>query len=249
MPAPTFPPSYPPHIPPPYGYPHAPGPPAAAPPPTPSTGPSFQFPASFQTPSPVSESDLEFLHRRQPSTVPASTASSAGKGKKRASEEASSVPTKKPKPAAQTSTKSSGKGKGKAKAAPEPAKGSAHTGRQPGSHNYNDDDIETVLDIAEDLLPIGQNAWAEVTRRFNTWAEDNGRPSRTQKPLKTKFESVSTHGYRCLIVPLIPSAAGSHTEAYRECGDPSAHRARIQHRAPHQREGLHTGARRWGHRR
>ncbi|KAI0692693.1 hypothetical protein C8T65DRAFT_711342 [Cerioporus squamosus] len=192
MSEPTFPPRFPP-LPPntPYGYPLPHPPPAAAPPATPSTGsarPSFHFPASFQSPSPTPESDLEFLRRSQTST--ASTASAAAKGKKRVSEETSAVPTKKQKAAAQTSTKSTGKGKGKAKAVPEPAKGTAHTGRQLGSHNYNDEDVDAVLAIAQDVLPIGQNAWAEVTRRFNAWAEENGRPSRTQKPLKTKFESL-----------------------------------------------------------
>ncbi|RDX46394.1 hypothetical protein OH76DRAFT_1485628 [Lentinus brumalis] len=193
MPTPTFP-QYPFHAPPPYGYPMPPPPPssalAPAPPSTPSTVPTH-------APSPVSspEFDVQEFLRSQKSKPAAAAARSAtagtGKGNKRASGASSSAPSKKQKSAPESSTKAKGgKGKGKAKAAPEPTKSAAYSGRQPGSQNYSEEDLESLLDLTQEILPIGQNAWGQVTRRFNEWAEQNGRPPRTQKPLKTKFETM-----------------------------------------------------------
>ncbi len=90
-----------------------------------------------------------------------------------------------------TATKGKGgKGKGKAKAGPDPAKNTTHTGCQPGSQKYNNNDVDCILHLAEEILPIRQNTWGQLTRGFNAWAEETGQPPRTQKLLKTKFESV-----------------------------------------------------------
>ena len=132
------------------------------------------------SPSPPSSPDpmREYLDER-------TQVGKGDKGKKRAHEETPNAALKKPKPTPVP------KGKGKGKGTTETSKSSAHTGRQPGSFNYTPSDLDALLDIVSEQLPIGQSSWEEVTRRFNEWAKESGRPARTQKPLKTKFESVS----------------------------------------------------------
>lgn len=81
------------------------------------------------------------------------------------------------------------KGKGKATSA-SVGTDARYTGRQPGAQNYTDDDLSQLLDLVDDVLPIGQANWHAICADFNAWAMANGRPIRTYKPLKTKYESV-----------------------------------------------------------
>ena len=151
----------------------------------PHTGdyPAFLHPI----PSPSSDPD-----ESTPTLMPEASAEKPNKGKKRAAPTDDGTSTAAPKkmcPAPAKSKPASTKGKGKARVKNNPPS-TSHTGRQPGAQNYSDNDIDTLLHITRDVLPIGGSMWARVTERFNIWARANGRPVRGQKPLKAKFEQV-----------------------------------------------------------
>ena len=48
-----------------------------------------------------------------------------------------------------------------------------------------------MLDIAEDLEPLGANNWSKVAKRFKKWAEVNGRPARDFESLRNKFDKLA----------------------------------------------------------
>jgi len=84
--------------------------------------------------------------------------------------------------------------KRKAPSAPlssEPAKKPARRGRQHGAPNYNEDDIDALLDACEACLPAGAKSWSAVEVTFAEWAEENERPARSSKSLELKFKQVS----------------------------------------------------------
>lgn len=138
-------------------------------------------------------------HPMPPPPIPATAASTPklDKGKKRASEPATGSAPKRAKvtvprsKAADPAPKLSAKAKGKQPARATAAQLASHTGRQAGASNYTDEDMDALLDLVSEDLPIGQNAWLRITESFNDWARENGRPPRTQKPLKTKYDAVS----------------------------------------------------------
>lgn len=90
--------------------------------------------------------------------------------------------------------------KGKQKAAPkrngadledEPdAKCVKRRGRLAGAANYNDDDLDVLLDRVEEYLPIGGLSWNTVGTSFNKWAVSMGCPERMVKSLEAKFKQV-----------------------------------------------------------
>ncbi len=130
--------------------------------------------------------------------------------------------------------KDKGKGKGKAKPKEDDEDedgceddAGPRSGRQTGSRNYSQADIKILLDVVEEVLPIGADMWACATKLFNQQAKKIGRPTREQKPLKTKFEAVS-HIYvswQYIQSKLSLFAARTHTETHRSCRDPPPHRA------------------------
>jgi hypothetical protein len=61
-----------------------------------------------------------------------------------------------------------------------------------GIANYSPEDLDALLDILEESLPLGGNAWNSASDEFNAWAQENGRPSRTAKSLELKFKQVSS---------------------------------------------------------
>jgi hypothetical protein len=98
------------------------------------------------------------------------------------------------------------KGKGKQRAVDLPSKSTstkrkamAHSeepdvkkrrGRTLGVANYSADDVDALLDMLEEHLPIGGIAWNNIGDMFSTWAKNNGRPSRAAKSLEAKFKQV-----------------------------------------------------------
>lgn len=52
--------------------------------------------------------------------------------------------------------------------------GKKKRGRAAGVVNYNSDDLDGLLDILEELLPIGGKAWNTASDEFCAWAEENG---------------------------------------------------------------------------
>ena len=97
-----------------------------------------------------------------------------------------------------------GKGKGKAPTSPTKSrslKRQAATditptltkkarGRSTGAANYRGEDLEALMDIAEEIVPIGKKGWNTVGVQFAEWAKENGRPARTAESIERKFKQV-----------------------------------------------------------
>lgn len=89
-----------------------------------------------------------------------------------------------------TSSSQSGNGKRRATSPLRHADGKKQRGRAAGACNYSSEDVDAILDILEECLPLGGHAWNSAGDDFNTWAQENGRPSRTAKSLELKFKQV-----------------------------------------------------------
>jgi hypothetical protein len=76
-------------------------------------------------------------------------------------------------------------------APPTASDSSKKRGRQQGAPNYNEDDIDALLDACESCLPVGAKSWNVVEATFAQWANDNDRPARSSKSLELKFKQVS----------------------------------------------------------
>ena len=172
---------------------------ASAPPPFPTPPPS-QYPQYYNmypSNTPVSQSlppsAEQIPHPRSPASnqnttpehaaTPSHTSpSTCDKGKKREQlDRADAEPRKKAKTPVT---------KAKPKARKGSAKPASRSGRQAGSSNYTKEDIKILLDAVQKILPIGVNMWNTVTDIFNKKVAEIGCPTRTAKPLKSKFEQV-----------------------------------------------------------
>lgn len=88
----------------------------------------------------------------------------------------------------------SGKGKRKAASPLRPGNGKKQRGgRAVGVANYSVEDLDALFNILEEHLPLGGHAWNSAADEYNTWAQENGRPSRTAKSLELKFKQVRIH--------------------------------------------------------
>lgn len=65
-----------------------------------------------------------------------------------------------------------------------------HKGRAAGAANYTEREINYLLDLLEDDLPLGGKGWNTVADKYNEWADACGRPQRTAKSLENKFKQV-----------------------------------------------------------
>ena len=90
-------------------------------------------------------------------------------------------------------TSQSGKGKRKATSPLGHADGKKQRGCTTGAHNYSSEDLDALFNILEECLPLGGHAWNSAGDEFNTWAQENGRPSQTAKSLELKFKQVRIH--------------------------------------------------------
>jgi len=63
-------------------------------------------------------------------------------------------------------------------------------GRAFGAANYSSEDVDALLNILEDQLPLGGKAWIAAAETFNDWAKENRRPVRTSKSLENKFKQL-----------------------------------------------------------
>lgn len=161
---------------------------SSAPPPLmhPSSGNLFRYPDSMRTPSSSPPPSPET--QRIIDSVVAQSAQASEKGKKRAQGDQPVVPSKRPKAPVGASAPSA---KAKKQQAAPASQAKAGAGRRPGAANYTAADINALLRFTEKVLPIGHHSWAAVTTHFNDWASKHDRPTRAEKPLRTKFESVS----------------------------------------------------------
>ncbi|KAF9043916.1 hypothetical protein BJ165DRAFT_1528500 [Panaeolus papilionaceus] len=63
-------------------------------------------------------------------------------------------------------------------------------GRSTGSPNFSAEDIDALLEIAEEKLPLGGKGWESAADEYTDWAELNSRPVRTAKSLELKFKQL-----------------------------------------------------------
>ena len=63
-------------------------------------------------------------------------------------------------------------------------------GRTRGAPNYRTREVETLLDLADEELPIASKGWRVVGARFRDWATVTQSPARTDRSLELKFKQV-----------------------------------------------------------
>jgi len=73
--------------------------------------------------------------------------------------------------------------------AAKPDKKDNRGGRVTGSRNFSPEEMVRLVAIVGEVLPLGQNGWATVEKRFSALASRNDIP-RDQKALKAKFDAV-----------------------------------------------------------
>lgn len=61
-------------------------------------------------------------------------------------------------------------------------------GRPAGSGNYGTDGTKKLLDLVQELLPVGQKGWKLVERAYNKWAVHCGKSKRSQSSLEHKYK-------------------------------------------------------------
>lgn len=64
-------------------------------------------------------------------------------------------------------------------------------GRTRGAPNYRNREVETLLDLVEEELPLASKGWRVVGARFRDWATVTQSPARTDRSLELKFKQVS----------------------------------------------------------
>ncbi len=50
--------------------------------------------------------------------------------------------------------------------------------------------MDKMLDLVAVVQPIGQKQWTLVSERFNQWAKQNGRQTRTPESIRKKYGKV-----------------------------------------------------------
>lgn len=63
-------------------------------------------------------------------------------------------------------------------------------GRTRGTPNYKPREVEVLLDLVEEELPIASKGWKVVGARFRDWAAGVKRPERTDRSLELKYKQV-----------------------------------------------------------
>jgi len=79
-----------------------------------------------------------------------------------------------------------------------PRKQSTHGGRRAGAGNYQEQDLKALLKYTEKVLPMGQQGWKMVHKKYASWANANGWPVREWKHLENKFKNVRHPWSICL---------------------------------------------------
>lgn len=63
-------------------------------------------------------------------------------------------------------------------------------GRRVGAVNYSADDTEKLLDLVEEVQPMGAQQWAIVANEYAEYAQGEDRPKRDQDSLRNKFDKL-----------------------------------------------------------
>lgn len=62
-------------------------------------------------------------------------------------------------------------------------------GQRLGSSNYTALDLNYLLDLCEEVLPLGGKAWHHIETEYNKWASVKSRPIHSGKFLEAKFKA------------------------------------------------------------
>ena len=68
--------------------------------------------------------------------------------------------------------------------------GTVNQGRKAGASNYSSEELEFLLVLVEENLPIGASAWGRISTLYNTWAKSNGFSCQDTKLLQKHYEPV-----------------------------------------------------------
>lgn len=68
-------------------------------------------------------------------------------------------------------------------------------GHTRGAANYHPREIEILLNLAEDELPVGAKGWSTIGAKFWEWAAKTQYPARTDRSLELKYKQVCLYTY------------------------------------------------------
>lgn len=68
--------------------------------------------------------------------------------------------------------------------------GTKGTGRGLGSKNYTPREVSILLNLVENVLPLGYQEWSIVTSQYSEWQTKNDTPVRDLQILKSKFDKL-----------------------------------------------------------
>ena len=75
-------------------------------------------------------------------------------------------------------------------------------GRARGAPNYRPREVEMLLDLVDEELPVGAKGWSVVGVRFREWAATTEHPARTDRSLEIKYKQVGCF-LLLLVYPLL----------------------------------------------
>jgi len=75
-------------------------------------------------------------------------------------------------------------------------KSRSRRGRTRGAPNYRPREVEVLLDLVEEELPVGAKGWNVVGARFREWAAVTEHPARTDRSLEIKYKQVGATCHR-----------------------------------------------------
>jgi hypothetical protein len=81
-------------------------------------------------------------------------------------------------------------------------------GRTRGAPNYRPREVEVLLDLVDEELPVGAKGWNVVGARFREWAANTEHPARADRSLEIKYKQVRCHSsfiYPSLIIDITSS--------------------------------------------
>jgi hypothetical protein len=86
-------------------------------------------------------------------------------------------------------------------------------GHRKGSSNFAPDNVNMLLVIAENKLPIGCRGWKDLAKVYKAWAKECGWPKHDAASLESKFKQVRVHFHLLSMSPHI--FAARQEEAHR----------------------------------
>ena len=72
-------------------------------------------------------------------------------------------------------------------------------GRTRGAPNYKPREVQVLLDIVEEELPIAAKGWRVVGAQFRDWAVVTEYPARTDRSLELKYKQVCSSCFKVML--------------------------------------------------